>query len=215
MARSKTSKPVPKDRRQIVFGHKVQAVLPYILIITAVIGFVASFILMIEHLNLLKDPSHHLSCSINPILSCGPVMNSPTATQFGFPNPLMGLASFGAQALLGLVMLAGARMKSWFWKLWGVQVLGSVFFTLFLMQQSIFIIKAICIYCMTVWIVLSISTWYTFQYMLAEGHIGNKASKTTKFVRKYHGDILFAWFLLVTCLILWEFWYFFGPKLGL
>lgn len=215
MAQSKTKKTQSKSWRKVIFGHKVQAVLPYILIFTAAIGFVASFVLMLEHIALLKDPGHALSCSINPILSCGPVMNSPTATQFGFPNPLMGLASFAAQGLLGLAMIAGARMKSWFWKLWGLQVLGSVFFTLFLMQQSIFIIKAICIYCMTVWIVLSISSWYTLQYMLAEGHIGHKDSKTTQFVRKYHGDILFGWFLLVTCLILWEFWYFFGPKLGL
>ncbi len=141
-------------------------------------------------------------------------MSSPTATQFGFPNPIMGLASFAAQALLGLVLLAGARMKSWFWKLWGLQVLGSVAFTLFLMQQSIFVIGAICIYCMTVWIVLSLSTWYTLQYMLAEGHIGSLRSKATKFIRKYQHDILFVWFLTITCLILWEFWYYFGPKLG-
>lgn len=195
-------------------GITIQQAIPYILIITAAVGFVASFVLMLEHVALLKDPGHNLSCSINPILSCGPVMNSSTATQFGFPNPLMGIASFAAQGLLGLAILAGARMKSWFWKLWGIQVLTSVAFTLFLMYESIFVIKAICIYCMAVWIVMSISSWYTLQYMLAEGHIGNAKSKTTRFVRKYHGDILFAWFLLIICLILWEFWYFFGPKFG-
>lgn len=195
-------------------GITIQQAFPYILIVTAIIGFFASFVLMVEHIALIKDPNHNLSCSINPILSCGPVMNSPTASQFGFPNPIMGIASFAAQGLLGLALLAGARMKSWFWKLWGVQVLGSVAFTLFLIQQSVFSIKALCIYCMTVWVVLSISSWYTLQFMLAEGHIGNTKSQATQFVRKYHGDILFVWFLLVVGLILWEFWYFFGPKLG-
>jgi uncharacterized membrane protein len=211
MAQKKTEKPTWKTK---IFGYKIQQVLPYILIVTALIGFTASFVLTVEHMSLLKDPNYNPSCSINPILSCGPVMASDTATTFGFPNPLMGIASFAAQALLGLMMLAGARMKSWFWKLWGLQVLGSVVFTLFLMQQSIFEIGAICIYCMTVWVALSVSAWYTLQYMLAEGHIGNAKSKTTKFVRKYHGDILLVWFLLVAGLILYEFWYFFGPKLG-
>lgn len=213
MARAK-KKSQPKGWKARFRSITIQQVIPYILIITAVIGFVASFVLTLEHISLLKDPNHHLSCSINPVLSCGPVMTSHTATVFGFPNPLMGLASFAVQALLGLALLAGARMKSWFWKLWGLQVLGSVAFTLFLMYESIFQIKAICIYCMTVWVIMSVGSWYTLQYMLAEGHIGNAKSKTTQFVRKYHGDILFAWFLLVICLILWEFWYFFGPKLG-
>jgi uncharacterized membrane protein len=203
-----------KDWKNLLFGYQIQQVFPYILIITAIVGLIASFVLTIEHINLIKDPNHHLSCSINPVLSCGPVMTSPTATVFGFPNPLMGLISFGAQALLGLVLLAGARMKSWFWKLWGIQVLGQVAFTLFLMQQSIFVIGAICIYCMAVWISLSFSAWYTLQYVLAEGHIGNSKSKTTKFVRKYQHDILFVWFLLIVGLVLWEFWYFFGPRLG-
>jgi uncharacterized membrane protein len=210
MAREKKA----KNWKNLLFGHSIQQVFPYILIITALIGFAASFVLTVEHMHLLKDPNYNPTCSINPVLSCGPVMASDTAKTFGFPNPLMGIASFAAQALLGLVMLAGARMKSWFWKLWGIQVLGSVAFTLYLIYESIFVIGAICIYCMTVWIALSFSSWYTLQYMLAEGHIGNAKSKITTFVRKYHGDILFVWFLLLTSLILWEFWYFFGPKLG-
>lgn len=104
-------------------------------------------------------------------------------------------------------------MKKWFWWVWGLQVLGQVAFALFLMEQSIFVIKAICIYCMSVWIALSFSSWYTLQYMLAENYIG-KQGNITRFVRKYHADILLVWFLLIIFLILWEFWYFFGPRLG-
>lgn len=209
MARGKT-----QNWKNLLFGHTIQQALPYILIITAIIGLVASFTLTIEHINLIKDPNYNPTCSINPILSCGPVMKSSTATIFGFPNPLIGLVSFGAQALLGVALLAGARLKSWFWKLWGIQILGSFLFTLFLIHQSIFVIGALCIYCITVWIALSFSAWYTLQYMLVEGHTGNLRSRTARFVRKYQHDILLVWFLFLACLILWEFWYFFGPKLG-
>lgn len=209
MARGKT-----KTWKNLLFGYKIQQVLPYLLIVTAVIGLLASFTLTVEHIHLIKNPDYKPTCSINPILSCGPVMKSPTATMFGFPNPLIGLVSFGAQLLLGVIMLAGARMKSWFWKLWGVQVLGSVLFTLFLIYQSVFVIGALCIYCITVWIALSFSAWYTLQYMLVEGHIGNLKSPMTKLVRKYQHDVILIWFLFLAGLIFWEFWYYFGPKLG-
>ncbi len=200
-------KPAKKERTIVV-------ALPWILIATAVVGFVASFVLMLDHLSLLKDPSFNPNCNINPILSCGPVMESKTATQFGFPNPVIGLAVFSAQAMLGLVMLAGARMKTWFWRLYGVAILLSLVFVFWLMSVSIFNLKAICIYCMIAWIVTFISAWYTFQYMLAEKHISLKNKSLQLFVRKYHGEILTSWFLILIVLVVYEFWYYFGPKLG-
>ena len=192
----------------------IQRTLPWLLIICAVIGLWASFTLTIEHINLLKDPNHQLNCDLNPILSCGPVMQSDTATQFGFPNPIIGLVAFSAQAMLGVMVLAGAKMKSWFWRLYGAIILAGLGFVFWLMYQSIFHIKAICIYCLISWIVMFITAWYVFQFMLAEKHLklGNSAFQT--FVRKYHLELLVSWFLLLTALILYEFWYFFGPKLG-
>jgi uncharacterized membrane protein len=196
-------------------GLSLQDIFPYILISTAIVGFAASFVLMLEHIALLKDPLHQLSCSFNPVLSCGPIMQSDTATVFGFPNPLMGLASFAAQGLLGLAILAGAKMRSWFWKLYSLTVLGSIGFTLFLMYESLFVIKAICIYCLAVWIVLILSSWYTFQYMLAEKHLSSfTRTGVGMWIRRHHGDILLMIYLVLTGLILHEFWYFYGPKLG-
>lgn len=192
----------------------IQKALPYILIVGAVVGFLASFILTMEHINLYKDPSHQLNCDLNPILSCGPIMNSKEAVIFGFPNPLMGLAMFAAQGLLGVVMLAGAKMKKWFWQLYLAGILGGIAFTLWLMYSSIFNIKALCIYCVTAWIVMFVSAWYVFQYMLAEKIITFKNAKITTLLRKHHGDILVGWFLAVIGLILYEFWYFFGKYFG-
>ena len=188
--------------------------MPWILIICAAVGLLASFTLTIEHINLLKDPAHQLNCDLNPILSCGPVMQSETATQFGFPNPLIGLMAFSAQALLGLTLLAGAKMKSWFWRLYGVSILAGLGFVFWLMYQSIFNIKAICIYCLISWIVMFITAWYVFQFMLAEKHLQIPHKPTHLFIRKYHIEILVSWFLILTGLILYEFWYYFGPKLG-
>jgi len=192
----------------------IRRTLPWLLIICAVIGLWASFTLTIEHINLLKDPNHQLNCDLNPILSCGPVMQSDIATQFGFPNPIIGLVAFSAQATLGITMLAGAKMKSWFWRLYGVAILVGLGFIFWLMYQSIFQIKAICIYCLISWVVMFITAWYVFQFMLAEKHITIKNKAIATFVRKYQLEIVISWFLLPIVLIIYEFWHFFGPKLG-
>jgi uncharacterized membrane protein len=192
----------------------VQKTLPYILLIGAILGLVASMVLTLEHIALLEDPDHQLSCSINPILNCGPIMTSEQATAFGFPNPLIGLVTFGAQALLAVVMLAGARMKAWFWKLYGLSIIGGIAFTLWLMYESIFEIKTLCIYCVTVWVVMFISAWYTFQFMLAEKHLKLKNHRLVSFLRNHHADILVGWFIIIILLILHEFWYYYKQFFG-
>jgi len=48
-------------------------------------GFGAAFLLLVEKIAFLEDPAYVPSCSINPVLSCGSVMNTPQAAVFGFP----------------------------------------------------------------------------------------------------------------------------------
>lgn len=198
-----------------IFSGKIQQTFPYILIIGAIIGLFASFALTIEEAALLKDPAHHLSCSLDPILSCGPVMQSSQATAFWeIPNPSIGLVVFGMFALTGLVMLAGAKMKRWFWNMYLSGVLAGIVFVLWLMFQTLYRINALCIYCMMVWVVMFTVGWYLIQYLLATKHIKVKNNKFIRFIREHHLDILVAWFLIVAATILHHFWYFYGPKLG-
>lgn len=193
---------------------KIQQSLAYILLVGAIVGLFASFTLTIEHINILKDPNHNLSCSIDPVLACGPIMNSKEATFFGFPNPLIGLVTFGAQLLLAFAMLAGAKMKKWFWQGYGLSLLGGMIFTAWLIWHSLYSIGAICIYCFLVWLVMIPTTWYVFQYMLAEKHINIRSKKLTKFIRNNHGNILLVFYLVLFAMILSRFWYYYGPKLG-
>lgn len=197
-----------------IFSKKIQETYPYILIFGGIIALYGAFALTIEKIALLQNPAHHLTCSIDPVLSCGPVMTSQQATAFwDIPNPSIGLVAFGMFVMTGLVMLAGAKMKPWFWKMYALGVSAGVAFTLWLMYQTVYSINALCIYCMIVWAVMFTIDWYLFQYLLAEKHI-KLGKKFTKFVRKHHFDILLVWFLIVVVVILNHFWYFYGPKLG-
>jgi uncharacterized membrane protein len=47
---------------------------------------------MVEKVRMLEDPTRVPSCTIDPVLACGAVMNSDQAEAFGFPNPLLGIA---------------------------------------------------------------------------------------------------------------------------
>lgn len=197
-----------------IFSKKIQDTFPYILIIGGLVALFAAITLTIEKIEVLKNPAHHLSCSLDPILACGPVMMSEQATAFwNIPNPSIGLVAFGMFVMTGLSLLAGAKMKPWFWKMYAVGVSAGIAFTLWLMYQTVYNIEALCIYCMMVWAVMFTTGWYLFQYLLAEKHIRlNK--KFTDFVRRHHLDILLAWFLVIAALILNHFWYYYGPKLG-
>lgn len=184
--------------------------LPWILAGGASIGLLAAFVLTLEKFALLKDPAHQLSCSLNPVLSCGSIIMSDQASAFGFPNPFFGIAAFSVVLTIGMAMLAGAKFKRWFWR--GLQ-LGTIFgiaFCAWLIWQSLYSIGALCLYCMAVWAVTWPIFWYTTLYNIRHKHIPvHKACrKFTDFAARHHGDILLAGYLLVILMILENFWYY-------
>jgi uncharacterized membrane protein len=189
--------------------------LPWILAGGASIGLLAAFVLTMEKIALLQDPGHQLSCSINPVLSCGSIILSDQASAFGFPNPFIGIAAFATLITIGVAMLAGATFKRWFWR--GLQ-LGTIFGILFvswLIWESLYDIGALCLYCMAVWTITWPIFWYTTLYNLRKKHIPTpkKLKAAVGFAQKHHADILIAWYVLVIALIIENFWYYWSTLL--
>ncbi|MFZ1323555.1 MAG: vitamin K epoxide reductase family protein [Candidatus Saccharimonadales bacterium] len=188
----------------------------YSLAILGITGFIAALTLAIEKIELISNPSYTPSCNFSPLLSCGSVMNTPQAEVFGFPNPLIGIASFAIITTIGMAILSGAKFKRWFWL--GLQA-GTVFgvsFISWLYYQSVFNIGALCPYCMVVWSVTIPIFWYTTLYNISEGHIRLKgaAARAGDFMRRHHGDILFIWFAAGLSIILLRFWYYWSTLLS-
>lgn len=185
----------------------LQQNLPWILTPAASIGLLAAFVLTLEKMALLSNPSHQLSCSINPVLSCGSIIMSDQASVFGFANPLLGLIGFAAVLTIGVALLAGARFKRWFWQ--GLQ-LGATLglaFCIWLIYQSLYSIGALCIYCMVVWSVTWPIFWYTTLYNIRENNIPSH-KRCAAFMQRHHADILVAFYVVVIGLILERFWYY-------
>jgi uncharacterized membrane protein len=188
----------------------LKQVLPYILLIGGIIGVLCAGILTVEKIQLLKNPEAQLACDINPIVACGSVINTPQASAFGFPNPIIGLVGFGVVATIGAGMLAGAKFKRWFWLGLQAGVIFGVCFVTWLQFQSMYRIHALCPFCMVVWTVMIPIFWYTTLYNLREGHIKVKAKMKpyVDFLQRHHGDVLFVWYATIIEFILYKFWYY-------
>ena len=195
----------------------LKKVFPWLLIVCGTIGLIAAFIITIEKIHLLSDPSFVPSCDLNPVISCGSVMASDQSNAFGFPNPLIGLIGFPIVITTGVILLMGLKPKRWY--MLGL-LAGTIFglgFVHWLFFQSTYRIGALCPYCIAVWIVTITTFWYTLHYSIESKYIKLKGRAVTvaAWLRRHHLDILIFWFLVMLALILKRFWYYYGPLLGL
>jgi uncharacterized membrane protein len=182
-----------------------------ILTAAGLIGTLAAFALILDRIALLNDPSYIPSCSINPLLSCGPVMTSPQAEVLGFPNPLIGLVTFPVVTTTGIVVLAGAQLPRWYWMGLQAGTTAGVVFVHWLIVQSLYRIGALCPYCMAVWVVTITAFWYVTLHNLtsSSSELPDRVRRTGAALTRYHSTVLVGWFLLIAALIanaFWPFW---------
>jgi len=181
--------------------------LAWLYVIGGAIGLAGSFALVLEKLQKLANPDYVPTCSINPIISCGSVMDSPQAGVFGFPNPLIGLVTFPVVVTAGVAILAGFRPPRWFWLGMQAGTLFGIGFVHWLIVQSLYEIGALCPYCMVVWAVMAPLFWYTTLHNLRNGYFGGGVSLGVALTR-VHTVILVVWYLAIVVMILQRFWYY-------
>lgn len=193
-----------------ITGYKLQQTLPWLLLIAGIIGCLVSFELTYDKVQVLKNPSYKPSCSLNPVLSCGSVMKTKQANLLGVPNTIFGLMGFSAVTALSISLLAGAKFKSWLWKIINAGMLVAFAMFIYLFFQAVFRIHAICPFCFVIWMIVPPMLWYTTLYNLKEGNIKARFlnSKFKKWLSLHHGDILLAWYAVVFLILLTRFWYY-------
>lgn len=172
-------------------------------VVGGVIGLIAAVVLLVEKMALAANPDYIPSCNVNPVLSCGSVMETAQAEAFGVANPIIGVAGFAIVAAIGAGLLAGGRYAAWFWIGVQVGVTFAVVFVHWLIYQSLYIIGALCPYCMVVWAVTIPIFWYSTVRNLRA--LGNNQTWVTV-LNEYRGAILTGWFLIIIVLIASRFW---------
>jgi len=180
--------------------------LSWLFILSGLIAFFFSFIITVEKIALVADPSYVPPCSINPLISCGNIMASWQASLFGFPNPLLGIAGFAIVTAIGFALLSGAQFKRRFWQ--GIQV-GLTLATIFiywLFFEAVFRIGSLCPYCMVVWFVTIPLFLYATFYNLKEGHLGFVIT-TKRWHRVAWMGLMYG---IIFAAIIWKFWSYWG-----
>lgn len=162
------------------------------LLVTGAVGWWGAMALITERVAKLIDPQHVLNCDINPLVSCGSVMDSWQASLLGFPNPLLGVAGFVAPIAVGVALLAGAQFARWFWALFLAGVTGAWIFVTWLFTQSVYEIGALCPWCMLVWAAVIPMFWGLLAWLLATGRLTSGAG------RRFGATVLpFTWAIVV------------------
>ena len=175
---------------------------------SGVVGFIAAAVLLVERIRLAQDSAYVPTCSLNPVLSCGSVMETAQASLLGFPNPIIGVAAFPVVVTTGVAVLAGARLARWYWLGLQLGVTAALGFVAWLAFQSIYRIGALCPYCMVVWAVVIPTFWYVTLRNLTQGALGERLqrSRATTLAKEWHAPLLLIPFLLLLGLIAEHFW---------
>lgn len=142
--------------------------LGWMMVITGVIGWLASGTLVLEKLEVLKDPNHTTVCDVNPWISCGQVMQTWQSSLFGFPNMFIGIVAFAITITVGMSLLAGAQFARWYWLGLQAGVTLGFAFVVWLWSQALYVIHILCPFCMVVWAaMIPLFVWVTIRNISA------------------------------------------------
>lgn len=185
------------DARQEQEEPRPSRALAILLCVGGALGLLAAMELTIDRIRLLSDPNAELACDLSPFVACGPVMESTAGALFGFPNPLLGIVGFSIVVTTGAAMLAGARLARWYHLGLQVGVVLAALFVTWLQIQSLYVIGALCLWCMLVWAVTIPITVAVTSDNLARGRLGPGAVRFGGWLRAYTPTVVAVWYLVV------------------
>ena len=184
---------------------------PWLLIVGGALGLLAAFQLTLEKIALISDPTYIPGCDMNPVVSCGSVIITEQASAFGFPNPIIGLISYSVVITIGVVLASGAKLERWIW--WGLNVGAALGFTfiVWLVTQSLYVIGALCPWCMLAWLVTIQIFWIVTADNAAAGRLSRNGEpgEVAQTVAGLRWVLVGATYLVILALIFvrWmDFW---------
>lgn len=163
------------------------------MLVGALLSLLASFVLSNDAIVIAKDANAALSCSVNVIINCATVAKHPTSELFGFPNSFLGLIAEPVVITVAIAGLAGIRFPRKF--MFAAQIgytLGFIF-ALFLFAISMFVIGALCPWCLLV-TASTTFVWFSItRYNIREDNLylpKNVAKKLKTFIDKDYDKLV-------------------------
>lgn len=158
------------------------------MLVSSLLGLVASLVLSIDAVALAEDPLADLSCNISETISCATVGLTWQANLLGFPNAFLGLIAEPVVITVAVAALGGVRFPRWF--MLSAQVVYSIglVFAYWLFYQAYFVIGAMCPWCL----LITVTTTLVFASMtrvnILEGHLGAGTKRLLERPLRYGAD---------------------------
>ena len=169
------------------------------MLVGAVLSLIASFVLSVEAVQLAENPNAALSCSINVVLNCATVGLHESASMFGFPNSFLGLIAEPVVITVAIAGLAGIKFPRLFMFAAQIGYTIGFIFAYVLFYISMFIIQALCPWCLLVTATTTFVFFAITRYNIRENnlYLPAKVQKTLLgFVEKDY-DKLLLWTIIV------------------
>ncbi|RYJ05879.1 MAG: vitamin K epoxide reductase family protein [Actinomycetales bacterium] len=190
--------------------HEESRALAWFMVVGGAVALLSAAILIVEKVSFLEDKAAGrptaLGCDFNAFVSCGGVINTPEASVFGFPNPLMGVVGWTVVLTLGVLLVAGVRFPRWIWAGLQLGVIFGIGLITWLQFQSIYDIGKLCPWCMVVWTIMI----PTFVLVTARNlRAFAPGSAVTRFLTNWTALAIVLWYVVVASAI----WFKFGDLL--
>ena len=163
------------------------------MLIGALLSLIAAFVLSVEAIELIKNPNASLSCSVNVVLNCATVANHPSATLLGFPNSFLGLMAEPVVITVAIAGLMGIAFPRRFMFLAQIGYSLGFAFAVYLFFVSMFVIQALCPWCLLVTVSTTFVLFSVTRYNIRENnlYLPKKLQKTAKnFIDKDYDKLL-------------------------
>lgn len=165
------------------------------MLIGGLCSLLASFVLSVEAIELAKNPDAELSCSLNVVVNCATVAKHPSAELLGFPNSFLGLIAESVVITVAIAGLMGVRFPRKFMFIAQIGYTLGLIFALWLFYTSMFVIQALCPWCLLVTLT-TILVWFSLtRYNIRENnlHLPQRISKKAHaFIDRGYDRLLLA-----------------------
>lgn len=165
------------------------------MLIGAILSLIAAFVLSVEAFHLAKNPDASLSCSVNVIINCATVAKHPSAEMLGFPNSFFGLIAEPVVITVAIAGLAGIAFPRRFMFFAQIGYSLGLIYALVLFYISMFVIQAICPWCLLVTITTAFVWFSITRYNIREEnlYLPKKLSKAAqRFIAKDYDKLVLA-----------------------
>ena len=172
----------------------------------AALSLLASFVLSVEAVDLARNPDANPTCNINSVISCTKVAVTWQASVFGFPNAFLGLITESVVITVAVACLGGVRFPRWFMFAAQIGYTLGLIFAYWLFAESLFVIHALCPWCMVLYLSTTLVWWLLARFNVREGNLflpPGLDRRARELVRSGNDVfIVIAWLVVLVALVL-------------